>query len=121
MAQVVAYLLPKPPPFIEQPVRLCDQEFTSRPGGSLVEVIAADSLSRRALEYILDEHVVLARFQVSGAHAKRPARAVAFVRSLGGDVLLTTHSSTLIGVIFKDVHYAGPQDGEEAMYALRRR
>ena len=121
LAQGVAYLLPKRPPFIEQPVRLSGEEFSPRPSDSLVEVIAADSLSRNGLQHILDEHVVIARFQVSGAHAKRQERASAFVRSLGGHVLLTTHSSPLIGVIFKDVHYAGPPDGEEAMYALRHR
>ena len=86
-----------------------------------VELINADSLSREALQLLLDDNVVISRFEVSGAVGKRLERASAHVRSLGGNVLLTTHHSAVMGVIFKDVRYTGPPDGYEVMYALRRR
>ena len=112
---------PTRPRFIDLQVRLADEEFRPKPADSPVELINGDSLSREALQHLLDDHVVIARFEVSGTAGQRLERASAHVRRLGGDVVLTTHYSALIGVIYRDVRYAGPLDGDEAMYALRRR
>jgi hypothetical protein len=94
----------------------------------VVRVIDAREMARSGVERILNEHIVIARFDVSLPRSDDFEQRLSAevekgkVRTLseGGRALMYTDNSELIGVIKQDARYAGAPD-VITMYVMLRR
>ncbi len=102
--------------------------YPPRPPDAPVELIDVRNMERPAVQRVLTEYDVLARFHALTRQGDRYEESVAEivenakadVRERGGHALLYTHDSETIAAIYQDVKYAGPSDAL-VMYILRRK
>lgn len=93
-----------------------------------VHVIDARGMDRSSLERVLDEHLLVGRFDVSIPEGyefeqsliEEVEKAKPKVLSAGGRVLMYTDNSELIAVLKQNARYAGAM-GAITMYVMLRR
>ena len=94
-----------------------------------IRLFEAGDASRQSLEPILARNEILARFHIVGRASSWDSTAntqerlmVAALRTLklGGDGLLITRRSEIVGAIMQNARYIGPPGVEEVFYVLRR-
>ena len=93
-----------------------------------MHVIDARSMDRTDLERVLDEHLLIGRFDVSipegdefeQSLVEEVEKAKPKVLTAGGRVLMYTDNSELIAVLKQNARYAGAM-GAITMYVMLRR
>ncbi len=111
-----------------QVIPLTQYKYPPRSPEAAIELIDARRMERPELQRVFDEYDVLARFHQAVRSGDRYEADVATkveeakvtARERGGHALLYTENSQLVGAIFQDVGYAGPDD-RLVMYILRRK
>ena len=116
-------------PFVRGEVVLTTNRYVAAPRDAPIHLFEAGDASRQALEPILARNEILAHFHIVGrarsgdSTANTQARlmiAAARTRELGGDGLLVTRRSEIVGAMMQNARYIGPPGVEEVFYVLRR-
>jgi len=127
LVEIAIHSEPLPPDVVNE-VRFASAPASRRSSETAVRVFVDSGVTRQELEDVLSSHEVLARSQITvrsrSADSSSSARAwmrsaAQWVQALGGDAVLVTRRSELIGVLMQNVRYSGPPD-EVVLYALRR-
>ncbi len=110
-------------------VVLTTNRYVAAPRDTPIRLFEAGDASRQSLEPILARNEILARFHIVGRASSWDSTAntqerlmFAALRTLelGGDGLLITRRSEIVGAIMQNARYIGPLGVEEVFYVLRR-